>query len=121
MPTYLVSGDDERLISARLSELVNELVGDADRSSVYESYDLAEVQADDRETMVRQVVNAAQTQSLFSDRRVVVVRNVDTTPLDSAPLVDYLRAPADYCHLVFTAKGKVGKALNDAMKKSGTA
>ena len=49
MPTYLVSGDDERLVSARLTELVDELVGDADRSSVYESYDLAEPQADDRE------------------------------------------------------------------------
>jgi DNA polymerase III delta subunit len=121
VPTYLVSGDDERLVSARLTELVDELVGDADRSSVYESYDLAEPQADDRDAAVRQVVNAAQTQSLFADHRVVVVRNIDTTPLDAGPLIEYLAAPSEACHLVFTATGKIAKALNDALKKSGTA
>ncbi|MFM7308613.1 MAG: hypothetical protein ACKO2Q_11665, partial [Actinomycetota bacterium] len=74
MPAYLITGDDERLISAQLTDLVDQLVGDADRASVYESYDFAEVQADDRDAVVAQVVNAAQTQSLFADFRVVVAR-----------------------------------------------
>jgi len=121
VPTYLITGDDVRLISAQLSDLVDQLVGDADRSSVYESFDFAEVQSDDRDAMVAQVVNAAQTQSLFADFKVVVARNVDTTPLDNAPLVDYLRAPLEHCHLIFTASGRVPKALNDALKKAGTA
>jgi len=121
VPTYLITGDDERLISAQLTDLVDQLVGDADRSSVYESFDFAEVQSDDRDAMVAQVVNAAQTQSLFADFKVVVARNVDATPLDSAPLVDYLRAPLEHCHLIFTASGRLPKALNDALKKAGTA
>lgn len=121
MPAYLITGDDERLISARLSSLVDELVGDADRASVYESYDFAAVQADDREAAVAQVVNAAQTQSLFADFRVVVARNVNTTPLDVSPLVDYLKSPAEQCHLVMTASGRVPKALADALKKAGAA
>jgi DNA polymerase-3 subunit delta len=121
VPAYLITGDDERLISARLTSLVDELVGDADRSSVYESYDFTVAQADDRDAMVAQVVNAAQTQSLFADFRVVVARNVNTTPLDVSPLVDYLKSPADQCHLVLTASGRVPKALADALKKSGAA
>lgn len=121
MPIYLITGDDERLISAQLTELVDQLVGDADRSSVYESYDFAEVQADDRDAAVAQVVNAAQTQSLFADFRVVVARHIEVTPLDVDPLVAYLRAPAEQCHLVLTARGRVPKALNDALKKAGTA
>ena len=120
MPIYLITGDDERLVSAQLTELVDQLIGDADRSSVYESYDFAEVQADDRAAAVAQVVNAAQTQSLFADFRVVVARHVDATPLDVAPLVGYLKAPVERCHLVFTAVGRVPKALNDALKKAGT-
>ena len=121
VPTYLITGDDERLISAQLTELVDQLVGDADRSSVYESYDFADVQADDRDAAVAQVVNAAQTQSLFADFRVVVARHVEVTPLDTGPLVSYLKAPADQCHLVLTARGRVPKALTDALKKAGTA
>jgi DNA polymerase-3 subunit delta len=120
VPTYLITGDDERLVSAQLTELVDQLVGDADRSSVYESYDFATVQADDRAAAVAQVVNAAQTQSLFADFRVVVARHVDTTPLDVEPLVGYLKAPVEHCHLVLTAVGRVPKALNDALKKAGT-
>ncbi|MFM8506627.1 MAG: DNA polymerase III subunit delta, partial [Actinomycetota bacterium] len=120
MPTYLITGDDERLISAQLTDLVDQLVGDADRASVYESYDFAEVQADDRDAVVAQVVNAAQTQSLFADFRVVVARHIDTTPLNTDPLVAYLRAPAEQCHLVLTAGGRIPKALNDELKKSGT-
>lgn len=119
MPFHLITGDDERLVSAQLSELVDRLVGDADRSSVYESYDLAAVQADDRAAAMGQVVNAAQTQSLFADFRVVVARHVDVTPLDVAPLVDYVKAPVEHCHLVLTAVGRVPKALNDALKKAG--
>ncbi|MGA1359408.1 MAG: hypothetical protein ACO39D_09045, partial [Ilumatobacteraceae bacterium] len=121
MPFYLITGDDARLISAQLSDLVDQLVGDADRSSVYESFDFAEVQSDDRDAMVAQVVNAAQTQSLFSDFKVVVARNVDTTPLDTAPIVDYVRTPSEQCHLILTASGRVPKALNDALKKAGAA
>ena len=119
MPLYLITGDDERLVSAQLGELVDRLVGDADRSTVYESYDLAAVQADDRAAAMGQVVGAAQTQSLFSDFRVVVARHVDVTPLDVAPLVGYVKAPVDHCHLVLTATGRVPKALNDALKKAG--
>jgi DNA polymerase-3 subunit delta len=121
VPAYLITGDDERLITARLASLVDELVGDADRASVYESHDFAAVPADEREAAVGQVVNAAQTQSLFADFRVVVARNVNTTPLDVSPLVDYLKSPAEQCHLVVTASGRVPKALADALKKAGAA
>ena len=121
MPTYLITGDDARLISARLSDLVDELVGDADRSSVYESFDLSEAQSDDRAAALATAVNAAQTQSLFADFKVVVVRNVDVTPLNVEPLVAFLRAPSEQCHLIVTAGGRIPKALNDALKKAGTA
>jgi DNA polymerase-3 subunit delta len=52
---------------------------------------------------------------------VVVARHVETTPLNLEPLVAYVKAPAEQCHLVLTARGRVPKALSDALKKAGTA
>lgn len=119
MPSYLITGDDERLVSAKLSELIDDLIGGGDRSAMLESHDLAEAQADDRDARVRAAVNGAETQSLFADSRVVVVRNAHVTPLDASLLIAYLAAPSPSTHLVVTATGRLPKALADALKKNG--
>ncbi|MFM7095415.1 MAG: DNA polymerase III subunit delta, partial [Actinomycetota bacterium] len=65
-------------------------------------------------------VDAAATQSLFSDFRVVVLRRIDAAVVDSLqPLVDYLANPLDTTRLILTSKGKPPKSIADAIKRAG--
>ena len=77
MTVFHISGGDARLVSARLPDLVAELIGDGDRGSLFESHDLADTGADDKASVVSTAVMGVQTESLFGDKRVVVLRNID--------------------------------------------
>ena len=68
---FHISGGDARLVSARLTDLVAELIGDGDRGSLFESHDLADSGADDKASVVATAVMGVQTESLFGDKRVV--------------------------------------------------
>lgn len=120
MGIYLITGADERLVSARLTELVDELIGTADRASMYESHDATVATAEERERSIQAAVVSAETPSLFGDARVVVLRGIHEATVDQlGPLVEYLRNPSDVTHLIVTAFGKLAKSTNDALKKSG--
>ena len=117
---FHISGSDARLVSARLTELVAELIGDGDRGSLFESHDLADSGSDDKASLVATAVMGVQTESLFGDKRVVVLRNIDEATVDQLrPLVEYLAAPSEANHLVLTSLGKLAKSTSDALKKSG--
>lgn len=120
MAIYLITGNDDRLVSAQLTDLVDELVGTADRSTMYESHDADAAAADDREGAIRNAVMSAETPSLFGDIRVVVLRGIHEATVDQlASLLGYLRDPPDTTHLVITASGKLAKSTTEALKKSG--
>jgi DNA polymerase-3 subunit delta len=117
---YLISGSDERLVSAQLTELVDQLIGTADRTTMYESHDAEVVAAEERERAIRNAVMSAETPSLFGDARVVVLRGIHEATVDQlAPLLSYLHDPPETTHLVITASGKLAKSTTDALKKSG--
>jgi DNA polymerase-3 subunit delta len=117
---FLVSGSDARLVSARLSDLAEELVADGDRSTMYESHDLADASADDKPEIIAAAVVGAQTSSLFADSRVVVLRGVNEATVDQlTPLVAYLADPLPTTNLVLTATGKLPKSIHDAVKQAG--
>src|SRR5580700_11294012 len=65
--SWLVTGDDASLLGDAVSKLVGELVGDRERSFVVEDFAGEELD-------VAAVVDACRTPPLFSDRRVVVLR-----------------------------------------------
>jgi len=96
-------------------ELVDELVGDGDRAMMVDEFD-----GDDYE--LRLVVDAAQTPSFLTDKRVVVARGVDRfTADDLVPLLGYLADPLDSSDLVIVINsGSVPKKLGDAVKAVGT-
>lgn len=120
MAIYLITGADDRLVSARLIELVDQLIGTADRASMYESHDAGAAVADDREMAIRNAVVSAETPSLFGDSRVVVLRGIHEATVDQLiPLIEYLRNPSELSHLVVTASGKLAKSTTEALKKSG--
>lgn len=114
MPVHLVKGSDESLVRHAVHELVDRLVGDADRSLVVEDYD-------DDEYELRAVVDAAQTPPFLTDLRVVVARGIGRfAAADLDGLLTYLGDPLPTTELVLAQSGgRVVKALNDALKKVG--
>ena len=69
MAVHLLTGDDESILRAAVSDLVHELVGDGDRSLMVDEFD-----GDDVE--LRAIVDAAQTPPFLTERRVVVARDI---------------------------------------------
>ncbi len=120
-PVHLLKGSDPVLLREATGELVDRLVGDADRNEV-----LSEFSGDDYE--LGAVVMAATTVSMFGDR-VVVARNAARFDKDDVrPLVAYLSDPAPDAVIVLawerpvtpSAQAKqVPKALSDAIKAAG--
>lgn len=120
MAIYLITGSDARLVSAKLSELTAQLVGDGDRNTTLFSHDLETLGAEQREIVIAQAMVGAQTSSLFGDKRVVVLRSIDEATVDQLkPLVEYLAAPLEETQLVLTATGKLVKSVTDALKQAG--
>jgi DNA polymerase III delta subunit len=117
---YLITGSDSRLVSSKLTDLTTDLIGDGDRNTMFESHDLESVTADERESAIANAVMGAQTESLFGDQRVVVLRGLQEATVDQLkPLVKYLERPLDVTHLVITAEGKLAKSTTDALKAAG--
>jgi DNA polymerase-3 subunit delta len=114
MSVHLLTGDDESMLRAAVSELVHELVAGGDRSLMVDEFDGEDVE-------VRTVVDSAQTPPFLTERRVVVARDVGRFSADQlAPLVAYLGDPLPSTALVLVGGGgRVPKALTDAVKKAG--
>lgn len=115
MAIHLLTGDDESILRSAVHELVDELVGDGDRSMMVDEFE-----GEDYE--LRLVVDAAQTPPFLTDKRVVVARDVGRFAAEEVgPLVSYLENPLDSSDLVLVAGGgRVVKKLQDAVKAVGT-
>jgi DNA polymerase-3 subunit delta len=114
MSVHLLTGDDESILRAAVTDLVHELVGDGDRSLMVDEFDGDEVE-------VRAIVDSAQTPPFLTERRVVVARDVGRFSADElAPLVAYLADPLDSTALVLVGGGgRIAKSLTDAVKQAG--
>jgi DNA polymerase-3 subunit delta len=102
VPAHLVTGDDPSLVSQALGSLLDELTaGSAAGSAVIEGH---EVQGRDEPLAIGAVLDACSTPPLFSERRIVVVR--DAALLDAAQakaLAEYLSRPLETTVLVLAA------------------
>lgn len=120
MAIYLITGSDVRLISARLTDLIAQLIGDGDRNTMLLSHDLELLGADDRDEEIARAMIGAQTGSLFGGERVVVLRGIgEATVNQLKPLVAYLAQPLEETQLVLTGTGKLAKSVTDALKQAG--
>lgn len=116
----LLTGDNESLLAEELATRIHEALGGADRSLALDDFDADRPTIDERESVIRSAVDAAATQSLFSDFRVVVLRRIDAAVVESLqPLVAYLANPLDSTRLILTSKSKPAKSIGDAIKKAG--
>lgn len=131
MSVHLVKGDDPILRDQAVSRLVDELLGDVDRTMALEDFavpgrGMAEgdaTGADARLAIVNGVLNAATTLPFGADRRVVVLREIGLlTAAEVAPLVQYTKDPVETTELVLVVGGgRTSKAIEDAVKQHGTA
>lgn len=114
MAIHLITGDDESLVLAAVTDLVHRLVGDGDRTLMVDDFAGVEYE-------LRAVVDAAQTMPFLTDKRVVVAREVGRfTADDVAPLVAYLDDPLPSTDLVMVGGGgRLAKSLTDAAKRAG--
>lgn len=115
-PVHLVRGEDPSLVRDAVRELVDALVGEADRTLVVDEHGPEE---DD----LGPLVDAAQTPPFLTERRVVVGRELHRFKADElAPLIRYLADPLPSTSLVLVWEvGAVPKGFLDAVKKSGGA
>lgn len=87
-PVHLLKGSDDILRGEALSRLLDDLVGDGDRSLLIDEFDLDT-------TTLGAAIDAAQTIPFLTDRRIVVVRRFGrfSKGEDVAELVAYLGDP----------------------------
>jgi DNA polymerase-3 subunit delta len=119
-PIHLIKGDDPVLVGDAVRDLVNRLVGDADRTLMVEELDAGSFEDDRGEYGIGPVVDAAQTPPFLTDRRVVVARHasVFSTAESVGPLVAYLADPLPTTSLVLVwEKGPKSGARTSAVPK----
>lgn len=114
MGVHLITGDDDSLVMSAVTELVHRLVGDGDRTLMVDDLDGDEID-------VSSIVEAAQTPSFLTERRIVVARGVGRFSTDDVgPLVAYLGDPLPTTDLVLVGGGgRISKAVTDAAKRAG--
>jgi DNA polymerase-3 subunit delta len=85
LPAYLVKGSDPVLLGGAVSNLLDQLVGDGDRSLLVDEFDLDS-------TKLAAALDAAQTIPFLTDFRIVVVRRFGrySKGEEVAPVVAYL-------------------------------
>lgn len=116
MAVYLVSGD-ESMTSLESTALIDRLVGDNDRTMMLEDFDLADSSA--AEYSLAPVLDAVTTQSLFMDKRVVLVRHLHSLRADfHDSMAAAIESTIPEVDLVITVTGKVPKILSDACKSA---
>jgi DNA polymerase-3 subunit delta len=131
MSVHLVRGDDPILRDQEVARLVDEVLGDADRTMALEDFTIpargmAEGDAsgaDARIAIIDSVLNAATTLPFGTDRRVVVLREIGLLAAgEVAPLVQYAQDPVETTELVLVVGGgRTSKAIDDVVKAHGAA
>jgi DNA polymerase-3 subunit delta len=122
IPITLLRGDDEVILRDAVRLLVDDLVGDEDRSLMVEEVEVG-APSDDGDPILA-FVDAAQTPPLFTEARVVLGRVTEKRERGELvqPLVDYLQDPLPSSRLVIEWRGgKVPKALTEAIAQVGGA
>jgi DNA polymerase-3 subunit delta len=123
IPITLLKGDDEVVRRDAVRTLVDDLVGDEDRSLVVEEVDVGAA-TDDGSDPLLALVDAAQTPPFLTEFRVVIGRVTEKRERNDQvqALVDYLADPLPSTRLVLEwGGGRIPKALVEAITQVGGA
>lgn len=132
VPVVIVKGGDDVLLAEKVAQLIDDFVGEDDRSLVLDEFGIDDLALEDGGYSMATVLDALETPPFLSDRRVVVVRHagVFSTKDAVAPLVAHLTDPLDTNTLLVVwekdprpnrskATSAVPKSLLDAVGAAG--
>ncbi len=124
-----LKGDDPTLVAQALTRVIDQLVGDGDKSLMVDEVTEVQMVGDGGPASLAALVTSAQTPPFLTERRVVVGRHLGifSKQDDVAALVRYLEDPTESTDLVLVwEKGStsqrlpaVPKTLKEALKKAG--
>jgi DNA polymerase-3 subunit delta len=120
-PVVLLRGGDEVVQREAVRGVVDDLVGDGDRSLLVEEIEIGSSGDESGDPLVA-LIDAAQTPPFLTDYRVVLGRLVDKRERAELvqPLVDYLVDPLPSTRLVIDWRaGRVPKSLSEAITRAG--
>jgi DNA polymerase-3 subunit delta len=111
---HVLTGDDESILRAAVTVLVQRLVGGGDRALIVDEFDAEDY-------TLGAVVDAAQTLPFLTDHRVVVARAAGRfTADDLAVLISYLGDPLPSTELVIEwGSQRRPKSFDEALKAAG--
>ncbi len=100
-PLYFLFGDEEFLIDEALTLLLTHAVDESTRSFNYDQFQ-------GNQTLLRDVMERATAYPMMTDRRVVIVRNIDCAvgsrkSDDGSGFFDYIASPSETTVLILTA------------------
>lgn len=115
-PVYLVHGSEELLIERQITSLKTRIGESADLDFNFQSFEGPQHEVDE-------IIAAANTMPFMSDRRLIVVRDVDHMSAEAKEaLVAYMDDPAPHtCLLLVATKLAKNTRLYKAVEKVGTA
>ena len=116
---YYIIGDDP---VARLKEsniVVNELLGDQDRSLALENFDLSDSDSEQgRDEILDRAISSLYSPPFLTDCRVVVIRDIGAATKENiAPLLEYFQQPSETSFLIMIqGGGRILPSLTKAFK-----
>jgi DNA polymerase-3 subunit delta len=121
-PLVTLLRGEPSLVRDAVIDLVDELVGEADKTLAVEEVEVISEAGAERSAQLRVLVDAAQTPPFLTDRRVVVGRLYTAKADELAPLAAVVAEPLVGTYLVLTwDTGAPPKRLLDALKSGGGA
>jgi DNA polymerase III subunit delta len=111
---HIIRGDDEALVATAVRSAVDELLAGGDRDLMLDEFGGEDVRLAD-------ALDAAATMPFLTDRRVVVLRDLQNVPTNEHELlIGYCADPPPWAGLVLAGVGgKLAKKVLDALKAAG--
>lgn len=95
---FYIIGDEPTSRAKEMSAVIDELLGDEDRSLVVEQFDLADADSDETKArIIEDAVTALSSPPFLTSKRIVVIRDIGAASTDNvASLVAFLEKSLAY-------------------------
>lgn len=116
---FYIVGEDASSRQKDMANVVDELLGDQDRSMCVESFDLADADSDEtKNRIIQDAVNSLLSPPFLTPLRIVVIRDIGAATSDQVTsLVSYLENPSPTSKLVVVqGGGRISTLLTKAWK-----
>ena len=118
-PVFYIIGDEQNARMKECNIVVDEILGEQDRSLALESFDLSDVSDEQgREQLIDAAISSLMSPPFLTDCRVVIIRDIGAATKENIePLVKYFANPTETSHLIMIqGGGRILPTLTKAFK-----